>query len=201
MKVSEIFYSIQGEGPKAGRKSIFIRLAGCNLRCEFCDSKYAYKGKEMKIKDIINKIKNYPCKIIVWTGGEPSLQMEELTKTINILKNYSHELETNGTNHIPVEPFKTIVISPKKQALNKRLIKKCKDYDNIYFKFVTENKKNYEFWKKLADELDLSKNKVCFMPEAKTKQKLIEKSKWLSEKTKEDGFKFSTRLQILNGFR
>ena len=65
MKINEIFYSIQGEGNWSGLPNIFIRLTGCNLRCKYCDTTYSYNaGKEMKISEIIEKIKEYKCKYL-----------------------------------------------------------------------------------------------------------------------------------------
>ena len=82
MEISEIFYSIQGEGPNIGKRSIFIRTAGCNLSCKFCDTKYSYKGKNFTREEIINIVKDiskrYNTNQIVWTGGEPTLQIKEL---------------------------------------------------------------------------------------------------------------------------
>ena len=65
MKINEIFYSLQGEGKWTGLPNIFIRTSGCNLRCSFCDTKYAYDdGKEMSSEEILSKICKYPCKYI-----------------------------------------------------------------------------------------------------------------------------------------
>jgi organic radical activating enzyme len=201
MRISEIFYSTQGEGPKIREKRIFIRLAKCNLKCKFCDTKYAYKGEEYEIGSVINRIKSYDCKHLIWTGGEPTLQINEIVRLINKLKDYSHDIETNGTNCFPVKLFSTAVISPKKQAINEALITEYKKCKNVYFKFVVENRRNYEFWKKLIRELKIPKNKIYFMPEAKDKKTLFKKSKWLRPKTMEDNFNFSIRLQILEDFR
>jgi len=99
LKINEIFYSIQGEGKWAGLPNIFIRTTGCNLRCSFCDTIYAYdEGKEMTIEEILNDISKYSCKYICITGGEPLLQ-DEVLKLINILlkDNYKICLETNGS--------------------------------------------------------------------------------------------------------
>lgn len=201
MQISEVFYSIQGEGPKTGEKAVFIRLAGCNLRCRFCDSKYAYKGRELRLNKLIAKIKNYNCNNIIWTGGEPLIQKKKIYEAIKRLKNYKHNIETNGTSTFCQKLFKTTVISPKKQAINKNLIKRYKYGENVYFKFVVKNLKDYTFWKKFAENLKIKKQKIYFMPEAKTRKILIKKSKWLISQAQKDGFNFSSRLQILKGFR
>ena len=100
MKVSEIFYSIEGEGTEIGRPEIFIRLAKCNLRCEWCDTKYSWNnGEEMSIREIINEVTKHPCKSISITGGEPLLQREELLELIQRLKKLGYwiQINTNGT--------------------------------------------------------------------------------------------------------
>ena len=114
MKITEIFYSIQGEGQWTGQPNIFIRTTGCNLRCHYCDTKYAYdNGREMDIDDIYLKIKKYPCKKICITGGEPLIQ-EEILDLINKLMNNNYKIciETNGSIDIKnVIDYKTIIIS------------------------------------------------------------------------------------------
>lgn len=105
MKVAEIFTSIIGEGRYMGRPAIFIRLAECNLRCEFCDSEFAWSsGIEMSSIDVIEKIRAINSKgiieNIVITGGEPLLQANELEKLFLLLSEtgeYMIYLETNGT--------------------------------------------------------------------------------------------------------
>lgn len=78
LKISEIFCSIQGESTYSGLPCIFIRLAGCNLRCDYCDSTYSYESDiEFSVADIISKIRGYnPLKLVEITGGEPLLQSE-----------------------------------------------------------------------------------------------------------------------------
>ena len=73
--INEIFYSIQGEGKWMGLPNIFIRTTGCNLRCSYCDTTYAYKeGEENSIEEILKKISKFHCKKICITGGEPLIQ-------------------------------------------------------------------------------------------------------------------------------
>jgi 7-carboxy-7-deazaguanine synthase len=99
MLVNEIFYSLQGEGLDVGIPATFLRLAKCNVRCSFCDTKYAFQdGREMTISEAMFRLmtKN---KFIVVTGGEPLLQDEELGHLVELLrKDYYHfAVETNGT--------------------------------------------------------------------------------------------------------
>ena len=74
LKINEIFYSIQGESSYNGMPCVFIRLTYCNLRCSYCDTEDSfYEGQDMSIDEIMIKIKNYNCKLIEVTGGEPLL--------------------------------------------------------------------------------------------------------------------------------
>ncbi len=99
LKINEIFKSIQGESTYAGLPCTFVRLAGCNLRCAYCDTNYAYyDGKELSDDEIINKIEEYGVKCVEFTGGEPLLQ-EETPKLLKTLldKGYNVLVETNGS--------------------------------------------------------------------------------------------------------
>lgn len=100
MKVNEIFSSIDGEGIRAGELATFIRLAGCNLRCNYCDTQYALEtssGKEMTIDEILEEVAKYNVKNITLTGGEPLIH-KDVEKLINKLleNNYKVNIETNG---------------------------------------------------------------------------------------------------------
>ena len=114
MNINEIFYSLQGEGNWAGRPNIFIRTTGCNLRCSYCDTKYAYdSGEEMNIETILDTIRKYSCKYICITGGEPLLQTEIMSLINALLKRKYHIcLETNGSLDIKgISNIKSLIIS------------------------------------------------------------------------------------------
>lgn len=100
--VNEIFYSIQGESSHAGRPCIFIRLTGCNLRCAYCDTRYAYEeGVAMEMEEILDRISDYPCRLVEVTGGEPLLQNEAPTLIKEMLdRGFEVLLETNGSRSI-----------------------------------------------------------------------------------------------------
>lgn len=97
--INEIFYSIQGESLYAGLPCAFIRLTGCNLRCSYCDTGYAYnEGASLTITDIIDKVSSYGCPLVEITGGEPLIQRETPLLIKNLIENgYKVLLETNGT--------------------------------------------------------------------------------------------------------
>ena len=116
MKVNEIFESIQGEGRYVGTPALFIRLAGCNLNCSYCDTDHKeFKSiPRMEIVHIINK-----CNLgfVVWTGGEPTLQMTDIMETVTETKDKIHHIETNGTIlDIRLREFDYVVMSPKYQT-------------------------------------------------------------------------------------
>jgi len=106
LKIVETFYSIQGESTYAGRPCFFVRLAGCNLACTYCDTQYAQdknSGTEVGVKDIISQCINSPAQVIEFTGGEPLLQLEELVEACQKLIQYKTVLiETNGSQSLAV---------------------------------------------------------------------------------------------------
>jgi len=116
LKVKEIFYSLQGEGGRQGAASIFIRLSGCNLNCDFCDTDYS-GGEEMSLEQILTAIQKFPCKWIVWTGGEPMLQLTEFCLIFFKYAGYLQAVESNGSNRL-FSLFDYTVISPKEDTLD-----------------------------------------------------------------------------------
>ena len=99
LNICEILYSLQGESTYSGLPCIFIRLSGCNLRCSWCDTSYAWEeGREFSLEEILKEIRKYPCSLVEITGGEPLLQEEsiELMKYLH-QEGYRILLETNGT--------------------------------------------------------------------------------------------------------
>jgi 7-carboxy-7-deazaguanine synthase len=107
MKIKEIFYSIQGESSHAGRPCAFIRLSGCDLRCSYCDTEYAFsEGMEMSIPEILQEIETYPVRLVLVTGGEPLLQpsVHDLFKSL-LERDYTVLVETGGHRSLaPVDP-------------------------------------------------------------------------------------------------
>ena len=116
VKVNEIFYDIEGEGQYQGYPSLFIRLTGCNLRCEWCDTKEAYtKGSLMSVKDLAYAIRTSPYKYVNITGGEPLCWKEEVVSLIKMVKNSGRviSVETNGAVSIKGVPADNISMDLK----------------------------------------------------------------------------------------
>ena len=161
LKVNEIFYSIQGESLFAGLACTFIRLAGCNLRCSYCDTRYAYDaGAEMTIGEIIDRIALYSCSLVEITGGEPLVQPETLVLISQLIdRKFEVLLETNGTIDIGPVPSPCIRIMDVKcpssgvSDQNKlENLAKLGPLDQL--KFVIGDLTDYRFAKMLLNRLD-----------------------------------------------
>ena len=123
-KVNEIFYSVQGEGAHSGMPAVFLRLSGCSMGCNFCDTKYAFSaGQEMNSLQVLVALAEYPCKTVVITGGEPAEQ--NLTGLISTLKSAGHivHIETNGAHDCDVSQADFVCVSPKKYVSQEMLKK------------------------------------------------------------------------------
>ena len=119
-KINEIFDSIQGEGLHAGRPAHFIRFSGCNLHCPFCDTKHE-EGVMMTDEEILEKI-NFGSNMVVLTGGEPTLFIDEqFIRKLNNLGKYVC-IETNGTHELPKGKF-FVTLSPKFEFVSKAELK------------------------------------------------------------------------------
>lgn len=115
--ITEIFYSLQGEGFHTGRPAVFVRFSGCNLRCPFCDTNFSH-SEPMTATEIAERVFSYsthPDTMIILTGGEPSLQVDD--DLIRALHNYQQiiAIETNGTHKIP-DDIDWVTVSPKADA-------------------------------------------------------------------------------------
>jgi 7-carboxy-7-deazaguanine synthase len=158
MKINEIFYSIQGEGKWVGLPNIFIRTSGCNLRCNYCDTKYAYDdGREISSNEILKEILKFNCKFVCITGGEPLLQEDiiELIKSLS-KKEYSIIIETNGSIEIkPIISFDKLVISLDIKCPSSNMEKNMvlKNIDLLrkddQIKFIVKDKNDYDYAKKI----------------------------------------------------
>lgn len=140
MKINEIFYSIQGEGYWTGKPAIFIRFAGCNLNCSFCDTNHKL-NYQLSAKEILKKIYNYSARHIVFTGGEATLQINyDIVKKFQE-KGYYIQIETNGTKEVP-QNIDWITVSPKEVEFPNSLI--LKQGDTLKVVYQGQDIKRYE---------------------------------------------------------
>lgn len=170
--VNEIFYSLQGESTYAGKRCIFIRLTGCPLNCVWCDTLYAKnEGIELSVGEILETIRNWDCKLVEITGGEPLMQRSTFNLMKELLKlNYEVMLETSGAFSIREVPDGVKIIMdikcPSSGEAEKNLwdnIRFLKDTDEI--KFVIADINDYNWAKNiLKEKLSKLKCQILFSP-------------------------------------
>ena len=219
MRISEIFYSIQGEGRLSGVPSIFIRTSGCNLRCVWCDTPYTSwnpEGKEMTLEEILHAIASYPLGHVVLTGGEPLLSHE--------IEELSAALKTAGA-HITIETAATIFkplscdlisMSPKlsnstpwqkqngkfaamhdQHRLNYNVMQQFIDGYDYQLKFIVDREQDFAEVRQIVDALkNVDTSRVLIMAQARNRRQLHQKSRWIVELCKKFGYGYSSRLHI-----
>jgi len=218
VKVTEVFRSIQGEGPGTGRLAVFLRLSGCNLHCEKCDSKYSWKNdQQFSTPDLLTSLRRNgldEAEYLVITGGEPLLQrwsIELLLRAIPITCKIG--IETNGTKfHIlntysPGRAWRDIeyVVSPKlssfssrfdKIGFNVKWAKPMEDMD-VYFKFVAGSQDDLDEIGEFVKKYDISRRAVWIMPECVDRERHLELFPQLWKYCMTHGYNLSSRLHIL----
>lgn len=123
-KINEIFYSLQGEGFHTGTPAVFVRFSGCNLKCSFCDTQHE-EGVLLSDEEIIAQVNSYPCRMVILTGGEPGLWIDEqLIEKLHEAGKYV-AIETNGTCVLP-ENIDWVTCSPKGAPLKVKRIDEVK---------------------------------------------------------------------------
>jgi 7-carboxy-7-deazaguanine synthase len=172
LKITEIFYSLQGEACNVGLPTVFIRLTGCPLRCTYCDTEYAFTGGEwLEIPDIIDQVKNYNTRHITVTGGEPLAQKN----CIRLLKDlcdlgYDVSLETSGALPVADVDERVIkVIDVKTPSSNEsdrnRLENLAQLNPGDQLKFVISDEADYDWSKKFIRENQLGDScEILFSP-------------------------------------
>lgn len=217
MLVSEIFYSIQGEGTLAGVPSVFIRLAGCNLRCDWCDTPYASwqpEGQDMGLGPVLAEIRRHWSGYAVITGGEPMIS-KEIVELTQGLRGIDHHItiETAGTVFQEVK-CDLMSISPKlsnstpsereegrwadqhdRLRIQPDVLRKLMEYP-YQLKFVVEKQSDLQEIVLLVKELDADRSRVLLMPLGTEGLELRERSKWLAEACKHFQYRMSPRMHI-----
>lgn len=222
MKISELFFSIQGEGELTGVPSVFVRTSGCNLRCRWCDTKYASwkpEGENVTINDLLDKVCSYPARHVVISGGEPMIAKG--------IEEFTHLLKESG-KHITIETAGTIApngiqcdlaslspklsdSTPKEGDINKEWIdrheSKRLDYDilsewvnsyNFQLKFVVSKEEEIKEIQNVISRIEgkILPEKVLLMPEGIDPDTLRSRYDLLIDLCKENGYRLCHRLHI-----
>ena len=218
MKISEIFYSIQGEGMLTGVPSVFVRTSGCNLRCVWCDTPYtswAPEGDDMTLDQVLACVRQYPAKHAVITGGEPMIAPQVIPLTERIRHHGIHvTVETAGTVYHPVA-CDMMSISPKLanstphereggkwSAQHERLryqpevLRQLMSEYEYQLKFVVASPEDLTEIARMLEEIHADRSRVVLMPEGTTSEAIRERAPWLTEICKREGFRYSPRLHI-----
>ncbi len=223
MKISEIFYSIQGEGKLAGTPSVFIRTSGCNLRCTWCDTPWASwnpTGQDMTVAQVLEAIKPHPTQHVVITGGEPMLQ-SDLPALVDRLTALGRlvTLETAGTVWLDI-PLHLASVSPKlanstpisreggrfaathdRQRLAPEILKRfCHSnrIADVQWKFVVTQPADVNEIQQVLNRIgNVRSEDVILMPEGISAADLASRSGWIAEICKQYGWRFGPRLHVL----
>ena len=195
LNITEIFYSLQGEAKEVGIPTVFVRLTGCPLRCNYCDITYAFKGNNpLTIENIMDEISQYNTSYVCVTGGEPLAQSNCLTLLDRLIENgYKVSLETSGSIDIaPVNNKVSVVMDIKTPSSTEE---KQNRYDNIallrdkdQLKFVISSRQDFEWCCDILQNYSVD-SEVLFSPVYESLRP-VDLADWILEK------QLNVRLQV-----
>ncbi len=191
MKISEIFFSLQGEGLEIGLPTVFIRLFACDLRCTWCDTMYAVEGRDFRdhrVSEVVDEVDKHECKRVCITGGEPLIQIKEVEELATHLldNNYTILLETSGhkmpppilwTENSTISMDCKCPSSSMQDKMDFGLFTELRAKDQL--KFVIQDDVDYEYAKGILSKYNIRAN-IIFQPTHGSELG------WLTEKVIED---------------
>jgi len=222
MLVSEIFYSLQGEGELTGVPSVFVRSSGCNLRCAWCDTPYASwnpEGETRTVPQILAEVQKHPAaKHVVLTGGEPMVA-KDMRALAAELKKFGHHITIETAATVAPDGIACDLASLSPKLLNSApdaqehgawrkkheatrwqpdVVRKWIDVYPYQFKFVVSRPEDVEELEHMLAALhrEIPRHKVLLMPEATTLEKMRGRASWLGELCKARGYRYAHRLHI-----
>jgi organic radical activating enzyme len=217
LRLSEIFESVQGEGASAGKPCIFVRLATCNLRCSWCDTRYTWdwdaydyatEVKKVPVGSVLESVAGHPSRRLVVTGGEPLLQQRALALLLAALPpDMVVEIETNGTlSPVPalLERVTQWNVSPKlansgesrERAVDLGVLASLRDTGRAWLKLVVASEDDAGEATTLVDELKWPPERVLFMPQASNRERLIALAPLVKSWALARGISTSPRLHV-----
>ena len=195
LNITEIFYSLQGEAKEVGIPTVFVRLTGCPLRCNYCDTTYAFKGNNpLSIKSIMEQVKKYNTRYVCVTGGEPMAQSNCLILLDTLIKaGYKTSMETSGSIDIsPVNKKVSVVMDLKTPSSTEQSQNR---YENIalleskdQLKFVIASRSDFDWCCSILESYDVLSD-VLFSPVYEN-LKPVDLADWILEK------QLNVRLQV-----
>ncbi len=215
-KLSEIFESVQGEGTTAGEPCVFLRLAVCNLRCTWCDTKYSWDFSLYRYEDevhpastdeVAQRLRAASSRRVVVTGGEPLLQQDELAELFLRLTDFVIEVETNGTlvpspelsarvNQWNVSPKLSSSGDPAARRIVPEALGALGKTGRAWLKLVVGSEADFREADELVATLEWPRDRVLFMPQAQTQAELAEASPLVHAAALQRGLGVSPRLHI-----
>ena len=195
LNITEIFYSLQGEAKEVGIPTVFVRLTGCPLRCNYCDTAYAFKGNNpLSIKSIMEQVKKYNTRYVCVTGGEPMAQSNCLILLDTLIEaGYKVSMETSGSIDIsPVNKKVSVVMDLKTPSSTEQSQNR---YENIalleskdQLKFVIASRSDFDWCCSILESYDVLSD-VLFSPVYES-LKPVDLADWILEK------QLNVRLQV-----
>jgi len=213
MKVTEIFYSLQGEGVWLGKPAVFLRLGGCLAPyCPWCDTRYAWdEARDMDQEAVLASMARYDCRTVVITGGEPLLQTEAVVELIDALRADDHraivDIETNGSlvpSEDLIDRVDFFVVSPKLAhagndetvALKPDALRRYAELPSASYKFVCTTADDVDAVAKIAETYAFAPQRIYIMPEGVTSEAIRARGPQLIDAVIKHGFNYSDRLHI-----
>ncbi|HMA93851.1 MAG TPA: 7-carboxy-7-deazaguanine synthase QueE [Polyangiaceae bacterium] len=218
LRVSEVFRSLQGEGPTAGLPATFLRLTACNLRCRYCDTPYTWDferfdvSKEVKTKaldELAEEILAEPTDRLIVTGGEPMLQQHGLAALFERLPTEQLiEIETNGTilpdqalwdrvSQWNVSPKLALSGLPREERIILPVLREFSQCERAYLKLVVAEPTDMAEGDQLVSDTAWPAQRVVWMPEGTSAQRITLRGRWLADQALARKQRFSTRLHVL----
>jgi 7-carboxy-7-deazaguanine synthase len=221
MLISEIFYSIQGEGTLTGVPSVFVRTSGCNLRCNWCDTPYASwnpQGEQLSVAQIVEAIQGYPAEHVVLTGGEPMIA-KDLSVLAAEIKKLGHHITIETAATVPPAGIACDLASLSPKLLNSapderlsatwrkkhettrwqpEVVREWMDRYPYQFKFVVSQPMDVDELEGMLQSLarDIPRHRILLMPEGTTLEAIRLRAAWLAELCKKRGYRYAHRLHI-----
>jgi 7-carboxy-7-deazaguanine synthase len=207
-RTAECFYSIQGEGATAGVPCVFVRLQGCTVGCQWCDTKYSWDpggGREQSLEALLAEVDSFGGRRVVVTGGEP-LESADFGALVHALhaRGYAIEVETSGTQRPPPVPVDQWNVSVKLAGsgvaeatrINPAAIADFLARD-AWWKFVVAQPGDVDEVLGLVERFALPRERTLLMPEGIRREEILARSAWIVEACRRHQLRYSPRLHVL----